>query len=125
MCSPISIRSVGDWSMRNLCTGWLVYLYPSNGAATIPVIHQHIHECRTSLYSLKHSLWPRVVYYMMQATGQAPAMWPVPFGLTGRHIIREKAVIPLIKFVMKSCEPPSPHFPLQQILMIRCAAQSR
>lgn len=90
--------------MRNLCTGWLVYLNPSRSGLSISRIRKHIHSCRSSLTALKHSLWPRVFFYMVQATGQAPAMWPVPFGLTGRHAIREHAVIPVIKFVLQSCE---------------------
>ena len=90
--------------MRNLCTGWLVYLYPSGTSPEVSPIRKHIHSCRTALSALKHSLWPRVFFHMVQATGQAPAMWPVPFGLTGKHFIREHAVIPVIKFALQSCE---------------------
>lgn len=103
--SPISIRTAGDWSLRNLSTGWLVYLYPSaNFTPNASTIHKHVHDCRRALNALKRSLWPRVFFYLVQATGQAPVMFPVPFGLTGKHVVRERIVIPIIKFALQSCK---------------------
>ena len=93
--------------MRNLSTGWLVYLYPSSQSVksnSSQELYTHIHRCRRSLMALKQSLWPRVIFFIIQATGQAPVMWPVPFGLMGGHFIREWLIVPVIKFALRSCE---------------------
>lgn len=92
--------------MRNLSTGWIVYLYPSYTAHTALAVHQHIHYCRRALSALKQNLWPRIIFYLVQATGQCPVIWPIPFGLTGRHIFRNHVVVPLLKFIMRACKWP-------------------
>ncbi|CCM02027.1 uncharacterized protein FIBRA_04103 [Fibroporia radiculosa] len=72
---PISLRQPGDWSMRNLSTGSLVYLNPSlelTRDAPVHELHAHIHRCRAELSLLKHSLWPKLLFYIIQMTGQAP-----------------------------------------------------
>ncbi|THG97098.1 hypothetical protein EW026_g4854 [Hermanssonia centrifuga] len=100
---PISIRSPGDWSMRNLSTGWLVYLYPSPPsnlpAPSVPTLHQHIHTCRTALTSLKHSLWPRIFFYIIQATGQVPVLY---FGLTSVNALKKRVIGPIVDASLRS-----------------------
>lgn len=93
--------------MRNLSTGWLVYLYPSglgSNPGSVSKLYTHIHGCRNALSALKQSLWPRVFYYLIQLTGQAPVMWPIPYGLTGTHFVRERLIVPLIRFALQSCK---------------------
>lgn len=58
----MSVRAPGDWSMRNLSTGALVYLNPSPTSSANPSVqelHAHIHQCRAELSLLKHSLGPK------------------------------------------------------------------
>ncbi|KAI8974568.1 wax ester synthase-like acyl-CoA acyltransferase domain-containing protein [Trametes punicea] len=77
---PISIRAPGDWSMQNISTGSNVYLYPSRTLTpdiSIREIHAHIHRCRYELSLLKHSIWPKFFFYVLQLTGQAPALFPL------------------------------------------------
>ena len=106
--SPISIRAPGDWSMRNLSTGSIVYLDPSSPADTPSPksLHAHIHRCRSALSLLKHSLWPHLLFHFTQFTGQAPFLWPIPFGLVkvSGNIVRKWVFLPLIRFSLESCE---------------------
>ncbi|KAL4242470.1 long-chain O-acyltransferase family protein [Abortiporus biennis] len=103
---PISIRGAGDWSMRNLSTGSMVYLNPCPPSESVSpkVLHQHIHQCRSALSLLKNSMLPQLLFYIMQATGQAPFLWPIPFGMlkVPGNVIREWLLIPLIHFVLAS-----------------------
>ncbi|OCH91412.1 hypothetical protein OBBRIDRAFT_792348 [Obba rivulosa] len=72
---PISVRSPGDFSMRNLSTGSLVYLYPSTdltSSVTVHTLYTHIHHCRAELSLLKHSLWPLLGFHLIQLSGQVP-----------------------------------------------------
>jgi len=75
---PISIRAPGDWSMRNLSTGSLVYLNPSRVLTddiSIHDLHAHIHSCRAELSLLKHSLLPKLAFNLLQLTGQSPVFF--------------------------------------------------
>ncbi|KAI0079247.1 hypothetical protein K474DRAFT_1592391 [Panus rudis PR-1116 ss-1] len=104
---PISVRKPGDWSMRNLSTGSMVYLDPTPLDAPVnpKTLHKHIHECRSALSLLKHSLIPRLLFHLTQLSGQAPALWPIPFGLVkhSRNFIRKWVLVPLIHFALQSC----------------------
>ncbi|KAH9925720.1 wax ester synthase-like acyl-CoA acyltransferase domain-containing protein [Fomitopsis serialis] len=74
---PMSIRTPGDWSMRNLSTGSKVDLNPSPNLSkdvTIRELHAHIHQCRRELSILKRSLLPRMCFNILQLTGQFPAL---------------------------------------------------
>ncbi|PCH44092.1 hypothetical protein WOLCODRAFT_164912 [Wolfiporia cocos MD-104 SS10] len=75
---PISVRKPGDWSMRNLSTGSIVFLNPSRDLSpdvSARELHAHIHRCRAELSLLKHSIWPRLNFFALQLTGQAPALF--------------------------------------------------
>ena len=79
---PISIRAPGDWSMRNLSTGAIAYLPTTKGLPTDPkVLHKRLHTTSKRLAVLKNSLLPKIFFYLIQLTGQAPALFPVPFAL--------------------------------------------
>jgi len=104
---PISIRRPGDFSMRNLSTASLVYLYPSppSSQPRPESLHAHIHAARSSLSLLKHSLLPTIIFYLTQIiAGQAPVLWPLPFVMVkgSWNIVRERAVKPLVRGVMES-----------------------
>jgi len=74
---PMSTRAPGDWSMRNLSTGSIVYLNPSANVSddvTVHELHAHIHKCRGELSILKHSLLPTLCFHILQLTGQVPAL---------------------------------------------------
>ncbi|KAF9816003.1 hypothetical protein IEO21_04253 [Rhodonia placenta] len=112
---PMSIRSPGDWSMRNLSTGALVYLNPTKDASVDPSVHEmhkHIHECRAELSLLKHSLLPKISFYIVQLTGQAPVLLRISLlanptrrvkDWITRHISK-----PLYDLVLQSCTVPGP-----------------
>ncbi|PWZ03822.1 hypothetical protein BCV70DRAFT_198011 [Testicularia cyperi] len=79
---PISIRQPGDWSMRNLSTGGIAYLPTTKGLSTDPrILHKRLHTTHSRLNILKNSLLPKIFFDLIQLTGQAPALWPVPFGI--------------------------------------------
>jgi len=109
---PISVRKPGDWSMRNLSTGSLVYLNRSEEltpSITNRELYSHIHRCHRELSLLKHSLWPRILFDLGQLTGQMPVIYPFPFTLTPeywfgfiRNIVRDWITVPLIHFVLES-----------------------
>ncbi|CAL1709951.1 unnamed protein product [Somion occarium] len=103
---PISIRNPGDWSLRNLSTGSMVYLYPMSPDTSIGpgTLYDHIHRCRSALSLLKHSLFPRILFYIMQVTGQVPTLWPVPFGLldSSKNLVRKWVLVPLIEWSLRS-----------------------
>ncbi|KAI0929578.1 hypothetical protein AcV7_005072 [Taiwanofungus camphoratus] len=91
---PISIRAPGDWSMRNLSTGSLVYLDPAPDlarTASVSELHAHIHRCRGELSLLKHSLWPRIIFHIIQLTGQAPVL--LRMSLLAHSAGRLKAIV--------------------------------
>ncbi|TFY64776.1 hypothetical protein EVJ58_g2398 [Rhodofomes roseus] len=74
---PLSLRAPGDWSLRNLSTGSIVYLNPSSNVSknvTVHELHAHIHQCRRELSILKHSLLPKLGFRILQLTGQVPAL---------------------------------------------------
>lgn len=109
--SPISIRSPGDWSMRNLSTGSNVYLYPSSDLSesiSAHAMHRHIHRCRAELSLLKHSLGPKLMFHIMQFICQAPVLWPAPLAPVGvskehiRHFIRKWFTTPLAELFLQS-----------------------
>ncbi|CAL1698680.1 unnamed protein product [Somion occarium] len=107
--SPIGffiVRKPGDWSLRNLTTGSIVYLNPMPPDASISpkMLYDHIHQCRSALSLLKHSLIPRIVFYIMQVTGQVPTLWPVPFGLlnSSKNFVRKWVLVPLIESSLRS-----------------------
>ncbi|KAF8587875.1 hypothetical protein K439DRAFT_1385418 [Ramaria rubella] len=109
---PISVRKPGDWSMRNQSTGSTVYLNPSKSltrSTPIQELYEHIHACRSELSLLKHSLWPRLFFDLVQLTGQAPITWPVPFALVPRlffesvrNNIRDWITLPMIRLSLES-----------------------
>ncbi|KIJ55141.1 hypothetical protein M422DRAFT_23789 [Sphaerobolus stellatus SS14] len=109
---PISVRKPGDWSMRNLSTGSIVYLSPSeelSPSITNSELYSHIQQCRRELSLLKHSLWPRILFDLTQLTGQAPVIYPFPYTLTPeyffgfiRNVVRDWVTIPLTNFFLES-----------------------
>ncbi|TCD61046.1 hypothetical protein EIP91_009119 [Steccherinum ochraceum] len=106
---PISIRPPGDFSMRNLSTASLVYLYPSSPSAPhdrpSSLLHKHIHAARSSLSLLKHSLLPTFIFYITQfMAGQAPVLWPLPFVMVkgSWNVVREWVFRPVVRGVMSS-----------------------
>ncbi|EPQ29687.1 uncharacterized protein PFL1_02907 [Pseudozyma flocculosa PF-1] len=79
---PISIRSPGDWSMKNLSTGSIAYLPTTKGLPrNAKSMHRRLHASRRGLNVLKNSLLPKLAFYGIQLTGQLPVLFPVPFGL--------------------------------------------
>ncbi|SNX87196.1 uncharacterized protein MEPE_05906 [Melanopsichium pennsylvanicum] len=83
---PISIREPGDWSLRNLSTGGIAYLPTTKGLPTdVRILHKRLHTTRRRLNILKNSLLPKVFFYLIQLTGQLPAIFPIPFGLLPKH----------------------------------------
>lgn len=79
---PISIREPGDWSLRNLSTGGIAYLPTTSGLPTdVKVLHRRLHTTHRRLNILKNSLLPKIFFNIIQLTGQAPALYPIPFGL--------------------------------------------
>ncbi|OBZ65245.1 putative importin subunit beta-4 [Grifola frondosa] len=86
---PISMRSPKDWSMRN-------------------ELHTHIHECHAELSLLKHSMWPKIWFHIMQWTSQVPALFPVPFALfptsmpRARNFVRRWVTKPIVELCIQS-----------------------
>ncbi|GBE87466.1 hypothetical protein SCP_1101420 [Sparassis crispa] len=84
---PVSVREPGDWSMRNLATASITYLYPlrtlSSDISTRE-LHAHIHECHNELALLKHSSAPKFWYHVLQLTGQVP--FPVRIFLQSKSV---------------------------------------
>jgi hypothetical protein len=78
---PISIRPVGNTEMDNQTTGTLVNLYQGNtkkyglpvGAAAM---HSRLHQNANALKAVKNSLLPKIFFYLIQQTGQAPILYP-------------------------------------------------
>lgn len=96
--------------MRNLSTGSNVYLYPSaNLTPSISTLqlHHHVHRCRAELSLLKHSLGPKLIFYILQLVFQAPFLWPAPLVPEDsrewiRHFIREWFTTPLAELALQS-----------------------
>lgn len=83
---PISIREPGDWSLRNLSTAGIAYLPTTRGLSTdVKVLYRRLHTTHKRLNILKHSLLPKICFYLIQLTGQIPAILPIPFGLLPKH----------------------------------------
>ncbi|KZS99885.1 uncharacterized protein LAESUDRAFT_765129 [Laetiporus sulphureus 93-53] len=106
---PISVRSPGDWSMRNLSTGSLVFLNPSSNLTpdiSERQIHAHIHQCRAELSLLKHSLWPKIEFNVLQLTGQAPVLFRISLlANPARHVkewITEHVTRPFYEWALQT-----------------------
>ncbi|KAL0483539.1 diacylglycerol O-acyltransferase [Acrasis kona] len=77
---PISLRSPGDWTMTNLSTAALAYL-PSNYTGSNPsfkTMYDRIHRTKRRLNVLKHSLLPRINFWLNDVLGIYPILWPFP-----------------------------------------------
>lgn len=79
---PISIRPVANWQMQNWSTGCLTFL-PSPTATEglamgAKAMHRRLHESARELSVLKNGILPRLGFYLIQLSGQAPILFPNP-----------------------------------------------
>lgn len=79
---PISIRPVANWQMQNWSTGSLAWI-PSPSANEglamgAKAMHRRLHEAARELSVLKNGILPRLAFYLIQISGQAPILFPHP-----------------------------------------------
>lgn len=86
---PISIREVGDWSMRNLSTGAIAYVDIANKRpSNKKEMHRQLHRVSKSLTGVKHSLLPKLAFDLVQITGQFPILYPSPLWTPVKQIVK-------------------------------------
>ena len=104
----MSVRAPGDWSMRNLSTGSIVYLDPAKNLSddvTVQELHSHIHACRRELSILKHSLLPRLCFELLQWVGQIPALLDISLlAKDARAVLNEWIMRPVYNMALQSCK---------------------
>ncbi|UZJ57086.1 hypothetical protein CBS101457_006406 [Exobasidium rhododendri] len=81
MMIPISIRPVANWEMRNWSTGSIAWIpTSSNTKHGLPIgakaMHKRLHDNAKVLKLLKNSIIPRLAFWSIQITGQAPLLFP-------------------------------------------------
>ncbi|KZT64591.1 hypothetical protein DAEQUDRAFT_678332 [Daedalea quercina L-15889] len=115
---PMSVRAPGDWSMRNLSTGSIVYLNPSTNLSsnvTVHELHAHIHQCRRELSILKHSLLPKACFYLLQLTGHVPGLLELSLLANPvkelKKLVNEWLMRPIYDWSLQSCDACAPSVP--------------
>lgn len=77
---PISIRPVANWEMRNWSTGSIAWIPTPNSKHGLPIgakaMHHRFHENANVLKLLKNSILPKLSFWTIQITGQAPLLFP-------------------------------------------------
>lgn len=77
---PISIRPVANWEMRNWSTGSVAWLPTPDSRHGLPygakAMHKRLHENADVLKLLKNSIIPKLTFWSIQITGQAPLLFP-------------------------------------------------
>ncbi|GJJ11499.1 hypothetical protein Clacol_005732 [Clathrus columnatus] len=125
---PISLRQAGDWTLRNLSTGAIAYLEPSknlSNTVSTKQLYKHMHSCRRELSLIKHSIWPKIIFELLQVVGQVPVAWPFPFAVLPRLLsssistfVRDWITSPVIRLILGSVpiiftNVPGPTAPLE------------
>jgi hypothetical protein len=89
---PISIRPVANWEMRNWSTGSIAWIPTSDSRHGLPVgakaMHRRLHDNANVLKLLKNSILPKITFWAIQLTGQAPLLFPSLMWTPFRSIVQ-------------------------------------
>ncbi|GAA94121.1 uncharacterized protein L969DRAFT_86227 [Mixia osmundae IAM 14324] len=104
---PISLRAPGQWDMRNLSTASIAYLKPCKQAGPTPTfgeLHKHIHATKAEMAVMKASPLSAWFFYLINALGNAPILFPFPYSLYDHpyNLVRKYIAIPCIKQSLRS-----------------------
>lgn len=70
-----------------------------------------MHACRRELSFVKHSVWPTIIFEILQVAGQVPAAWPLPFAFLPRLLsasvssfVQDWITAPIVRLLLESGE---------------------
>lgn len=98
---PISIRPVANTEMQNWSTGSIAWLPTPDSKHGLPIgakaMHARLHENANVLKVLKSSMIPKLTFWSIQLTGQAPLLFPSLMWTPVRSIVQK-----VLEFVLES-----------------------